>query len=45
MTRPFPRRLRVAIVGTIIALAITACGSNNNAQQPAAKADLHVLVG
>src|SRR5215475_4789605 len=45
MARPFPRRLQVAIVGTIIALAITACGSNNNTQQPAAKADLQILIG
>src|SRR5215831_13182960 len=46
MSRPFPRRLQVAIIGTIIALAITACGSKNNAaQQPAAKANLQILIG
>src|SRR5689334_25170385 len=46
MARPFPR-LRVAILGTIIALLTTACGSgfNSGTQQSTAKADLQILIG
>jgi len=47
MKRPLPR-LRVAILGTILALTATACGSSfndNGNQQSAAKADLQILIG
>jgi len=46
MVRPLPR-LRVAILGTILALTATACGSgfNNGNQQSTAKADLQILIG
>ena len=47
MKRPLPR-LRVAILGTILALTATACGSgfnDNGNQQSAGKADLQILIG
>jgi multiple sugar transport system substrate-binding protein len=47
MKRPLPR-LRVAILGTILALTATACGSgfnDNGNQQSTAKADLQILIG
>src|SRR5262245_58104954 len=46
MARPLPR-LRVAILGTILALTATACSSgfDNNTQQSAGKADLQILIG
>jgi multiple sugar transport system substrate-binding protein len=45
MSRPLSL-LRVAILGTIVALLPAACGSNNNnTQQSTVKADLQILIG
>src|SRR5215467_3250912 len=45
MSRPLSL-LRVAILGTIVALLPAACGSNNNnTPQSTAKADLQILIG